>query len=76
MRLENCILSGDVIVTAPLTRTEAEVEWVAALTPVPFLARCLTSIVERLSCLSEALHRFCRTANTSCSATSVCSSEA
>ena len=31
MRLENCILSGDVIVTAPLTRTEAEVEWVAAL---------------------------------------------
>src|SRR5258708_12857658 len=31
MRIENCILTGDFIVTAPLTRTEAEEEWVGAL---------------------------------------------
>jgi hypothetical protein len=31
MRLENCILRGDVFVSAPLTRTEAEEEWTKAL---------------------------------------------
>lgn len=31
MRIEDCILTGDFIVTAPLVRTEAEEEWLAAL---------------------------------------------
>ena len=31
MRIEDCILTGDFIVTAPMVRTEAEEEWLAAL---------------------------------------------
>jgi hypothetical protein len=76
VRIENCILTGDFIVTAPLTRTEAEEEWIGALSSGAIPTPLFDLIVERLSYLSEALHRSCRTANISCSATSVCSLEA
>jgi hypothetical protein len=76
MKIEDCVLTGDVVVGAPFTRTEPEEEWVRVRDSGTIPLALFDLIAERITFRLAASPSFLPTPSTSSLAISACSCEA